>query len=162
MDGKTSGDNLSEANTKEISDQTELHKVKDNVPVKQKESTEHIENESERRSHDKKDEEVVVLRKSSRTSTGSGGQEVLVGDDLEPFAGRLTIKLCVYYVSHFCHLGLITLIIPLLCACRRGGASSFTLGLLTFLSRGKCEAVFLITNYKNKKKVTCTHYINRR
>ncbi|VDI68419.1 Hypothetical predicted protein, partial [Mytilus galloprovincialis] len=90
MDGKTSGDNLSQANTKEISDQTELHKVKDNVPVKQKESTEHIENESERRSHDKKDEEeVVVLRKSSRTSTGSGGQEVLVGDDLEPFAGLL-------------------------------------------------------------------------
>ncbi|XP_063399612.1 ankyrin repeat and SAM domain-containing protein 1A-like isoform X7 [Mytilus trossulus] len=90
MDGKTSGDNLSQSNTKEISDQAKLQKVENIVPIKQKESTEHIESESERRSHDKKDEEeVVVLRKSSRTSTGSGGQEILVGDDLEPFAGLL-------------------------------------------------------------------------
>ncbi|XP_063399610.1 ankyrin repeat and SAM domain-containing protein 1A-like isoform X5 [Mytilus trossulus] len=91
MDGKTSGDNLSQSNTKEISDQAKLQKVENIVPIKQKESTEHIESESERRSHDKKDEEeVVVLRKSSRTSTGSGGQEILVGDDLEPFAAALS------------------------------------------------------------------------
>lgn len=136
MDGKTSGDNLSEANTKEISDQTELHKVKDNVPVKQKESTEHIENESERRSHDKKDEEVVVLRKSSRTSTGSGGQEVLIGDDLEPFAGRSTIKSCVYNVSH-----------------KRVNWLQNALFFNSFISRRKCESVLLILNSKNELRV---------
>ncbi|XP_052064614.1 ankyrin repeat and sterile alpha motif domain-containing protein 1B-like isoform X3 [Mytilus californianus] len=88
-DGKTSGDNLSKSNTKEASDQTDLQKVDDNIPIKEKESTELIENESDRRSHDKKDEEVVVLRKSSRSSNGSG-QEVLIGDDLEPFAAALS------------------------------------------------------------------------
>ncbi|CAC5356886.1 ANKS1 [Mytilus coruscus] len=90
MDGKASGDNLSKSSTKETSDQTDLQKVDDNVLIKEKESTEHIENESERRSHDKKDEEeVVVLRKSSRSSSGSG-HEVLIGDDLEPFAAALS------------------------------------------------------------------------
>lgn len=63
-----------------------------------------VEKENTMENKDQKEETEVIYRRKSRAST-SGSQEVLLGDDLEPFAGRFLICYAAFLVQ-ICFYGL--------------------------------------------------------
>ena len=112
MNDKLGGDNLSTTNDKSRGDNSskdvktdstdrDSDKITENESSELKDTDSNVDKlittkeENESKPQDEKpcdvQEEVVVMRRSSRlSSSGSGSsQEVLVADELEPFAGRL-------------------------------------------------------------------------
>jgi hypothetical protein len=100
MNDKSGGDNSSK-DVKTDSTDRDSDKIAENESSELKDTDSNVDKlittkeENESKPQDEKpcdvQEEVVVMRRSSRlSSSGSGSsQEVLVADELEPFAGRL-------------------------------------------------------------------------